>query len=110
MDQRRPSLLYSSTAACSLSLPELYRLVEQLLITMELPPFSVEQLSQLITSNAPPSHLFEVLSRYESDAILMAAGAGSANADPQLLSLFYSSFFFAHLLTEQMSVLSGHSK
>lgn len=72
---------------------------------MELPHFSFEQLSQLITSNAPPSQLFEVLSRYESDAVLMAA---DASADSQLLSLFYSSFFFAHLLTEQMLVLLGH--
>lgn len=74
---------------------------------MELPPFSIEQLSQLAASNTPPSQLFEILSRYEPEACLMAAGAG--HADPQLLSLFYSSFFFAHLLAEQVSVLPSHS-
>lgn len=74
---------------------------------MELPPLSVEQLSQLAASNVPPSQLFEILSRYELDACLMSAGSGNAEiggGDPQLLSLFYSSFFFAHLLTKQVSV------
>ncbi|KAJ5986899.1 hypothetical protein N7451_011264 [Penicillium sp. IBT 35674x] len=67
---------------------------------MELPPPSTEQLSKLAASNLPPSQLFEILSRYETDARLILAG----NDDPQLLSLFYSTFFFAHLLTEQVSV------
>lgn len=67
---------------------------------MELPPPSIEQLSKLAASNLPPSQLFEILSRYETDARLLLAG----NDDPQLLSLFYSTFFFAHLLTEQVSV------
>jgi COP9 signalosome complex subunit 8 len=37
----------------------------------------------------------------------MSAGTGSVETgggDPQLLSLFYSSFFFAHLLTKQLFV------
>ncbi|GLI80618.1 hypothetical protein PoHVEF18_008973 [Penicillium ochrochloron] len=72
---------------------------------MELPPLSVEQLSKLAASNVPPSQLYEILSQYETDASVMSAGPGSAETgggDPQLLSLFYSSFFFAHLLTKQL--------
>lgn len=63
----------------------------------DLPPLSVEQLSKLVTSNAPPSQLFEILSQYETDACLL-----SIDTDAGLLSLFYSSFFITHLLTEQM--------
>lgn len=71
---------------------------------MDLPPPSIQQLSQLAASNAAPSQLFEVLSQYEPEAIRMAASAGNPetdSADPQLLSMYYSSFFFVHLLTEQ---------
>lgn len=74
---------------------------------MELPPFSVEQLSTLAASNVPSSQLFEILSQYETDASIMPASSGSVEmggGDPQLLSLFYSSFFFAHLLTKQLFV------
>lgn len=74
---------------------------------MELPPLSFDQLSKLAASNIPPSQLFEILSQYETDASIMSAGPGSTETgagDPQLLSLFYSSFFFAHLLTKQLSV------
>lgn len=72
---------------------------------MELPPLSIEQLEQLASSNLLPSQLFEIYSRYEADACLMAAGSGhpeTGSGDPELLSLFYSSFFFTHLLTKQM--------
>ena len=75
---------------------------------MELPPLSVNQLSKLAASNVPPSQLYEILSQYETDASIMSAGSGTAETgggDPQLLSLFYSSFFFAHLLTKQLLVL-----
>jgi COP9 signalosome complex subunit 8 len=34
----------------------------------------MEQLSQLVASNAPPSQLFEALSRYELQACLIATG------------------------------------
>ncbi|OOQ90902.1 COP9 signalosome complex subunit 8 [Penicillium brasilianum] len=72
---------------------------------MELPPLSFDQLSKLAASNIPPSQLFEILSQYETDASIMSAGPGNTETgagDPQLLSLFYSSFFFAHLLTKQL--------
>ncbi|CAI7652390.1 unnamed protein product [Penicillium glandicola] len=65
---------------------------------MELPPLTMEHLSQLVASNAPPSQLFEALSRYELQACLICTGG-----DSTLLSLFYSSFFLVHLLTDQVS-------
>ncbi|KXG47583.1 COP9 signalosome, subunit CSN8 [Penicillium griseofulvum] len=65
---------------------------------MELPPLTLEVLSQLVASNAPPSQLFEALSRYELQACLMSTGG-----DSTLLSLFYTSFFLVHLLTDQVS-------
>ncbi|KAJ5817928.1 COP9 signalosome subunit CSN8 [Penicillium robsamsonii] len=65
---------------------------------MELPPLTTELLSQLVASNAPPSQLFEALSRYELQACLIPTGG-----DTTLLSLFYSSFFLVHLLTDQVS-------
>ncbi|KAJ5969234.1 hypothetical protein N7501_005482 [Penicillium viridicatum] len=73
---------------------------------MELPPLTMEQLSQLVASNAPPSQLFEALSRYELQACLISTGGNSSNTgsgDSTLLSLFYSSLFLVHLLTDQVS-------
>ncbi|KAJ5577844.1 COP9 signalosome subunit CSN8 [Penicillium hispanicum] len=72
---------------------------------MELPPFSIDQLSKLVAANVPSSQLFEILSQYEMDACLMSPGNGKSETeigDSQLLSLFYSIFFFAHLLTKQI--------
>lgn len=74
---------------------------------MELPPLSTEQLSNLIASHVPPSQLFEILSQYELQACLLSPSEdsdGTDDGEAQLSSLFYSSFFFAHLLTKQMSV------
>ncbi|KAJ5752427.1 COP9 signalosome subunit CSN8 [Penicillium odoratum] len=65
---------------------------------MELPTPSIEALSNLAASNLPPSQLFEILSQYETDPRLYLTG----NHDPELLGLFYSIFFFAHLLTKQV--------
>lgn len=76
---------------------------------MALTPLSIEQLSNLVASPVPPSQLFEILSQYESQACLIPAGSTSpetTQGDEQLLSLFYSSFFFAHVLTRQMLVAS----
>ncbi|KAJ5491497.1 COP9 signalosome complex subunit 8, partial [Penicillium diatomitis] len=73
---------------------------------MELPPLSLTQLSTVVASNLLPSQLFEVLSQYESEAVLMSSDltrVGSESENQQLLSAFYSSFFFAHLLTNQLS-------
>ncbi|KAJ6078745.1 hypothetical protein N7467_008498 [Penicillium canescens] len=65
----------------------------------------MEQLATLVSSNAPPSHLFEALSLYEHEACLISAGSGcpgTGGGDPTLLSTFYSSFFLVHLLTDQV--------
>ncbi|KAJ5936372.1 COP9 signalosome subunit CSN8 [Penicillium verhagenii] len=64
---------------------------------MQLPPPFIEQLSELAASNIPPSQLFEILSYYETDSLISAG-----NGDPDLLSFFYSTFFFSHLLTNQV--------
>ncbi|KAJ5825779.1 COP9 signalosome subunit CSN8 [Penicillium riverlandense] len=72
---------------------------------MGLPRLSTAQLDNLTTSNLSPSQLFETLSHYESEACLSAAGPGSletSRTDPHMLSLFYSSFFIVHLLTDQV--------
>lgn len=73
---------------------------------MELSPLTVEQLAQLVDSNYPPSRLFEILTQYEQQACLMSEEySGNTQADggdAGLLSLFYSSFFLVHLLTDQM--------
>jgi COP9 signalosome complex subunit 8 len=74
---------------------------------MELPPLTLEQLSQLIASNLPPSQLFEVLTQYEQEACLIPTDSGSsqtAGDAPLLLSSFYASFFLVHLLTDQVLV------
>lgn len=86
----------------------LVHLTDLAITSMALPPFSAEQLSTLVTSNIPSSELFEILSQYEMDACLMCDGSdepGTTSEDTQLLSQFYSIFFFVHLLTNQMSVL-----
>ena len=76
---------------------------------MELPPLSIDQLSKLAESSTPPSQLYAILAQYEPTALLLSAGSGSSetgSGDPELLSLFYASFFLSHLLTEQMLVTS----
>ncbi|CAG8196619.1 unnamed protein product [Penicillium salamii] len=73
---------------------------------MELPQLTMEQLSKLVASNSPPSQLFEALTEYEQEACLMTEGSGRSEgtiSNPELLSLFYSSFFLVHLLTDQIS-------
>ncbi|KAJ5902377.1 hypothetical protein N7495_002905 [Penicillium taxi] len=72
---------------------------------MELPPLSNDQLAKLTASNIPPTQLFEILSKYETEVSLISAGTGqpeTGSTDPELLSLFYCSFFFAHLITDQI--------
>lgn len=66
---------------------------------MDLAPLSQEQLSSILTSAATPSELYDTLSQYEGQALLLA----DSNGDQELLSLFYSFFFFSHLLIEELS-------
>lgn len=72
---------------------------------MELPSFNKEQISTMVAMNARASTLFELLSQYEPNACLMSDDSGSPKTGPgdfELLSLYYSGFFFLHLLTNQM--------
>ena len=72
---------------------------------MEPLPFDKENIIKVVASNAPPSQLFEILSQWESDACLISAGSGSPETgagDPEMLCVYYTGFFFAHLLTKQM--------
>ena len=62
------------------------------------PPLSQEQLSTILTSAGTPSELFEALSQYEGQALLLS----DSNGKSELLSLFYSAFFFSHLLVGEM--------
>lgn len=73
-------------------------------LKMDLPPFSIDQLSKLVASSLPSSQLFEILSQYEMDACLISGNPEEEDGESQLLSLFYSTFFFSHLLTKQMWV------
>ena len=65
---------------------------------MSLPPLSQEQLSTILTSAGTASELYESLSQYEGEALLLSDSNGNA----EFLSLFYSAFFFSHLLVEEM--------
>lgn len=62
------------------------------------PPLSQEQLSTILTSAGTPSELFESLSQYEGQALLLS----DSNGKSELLNLFYSAFFFSHLLVGEM--------
>lgn len=68
---------------------------------MDTPPLSQEQLSSILSSAATPSELYDTLSQYEGQALILA----DSNGDPELLSLFYSFFLFSHLLIEELYVV-----
>lgn len=104
------SLSQLSTFTSYLAIPAIRTIYDLLSFTsqMELPPLTMEQLTPLVSSNAPSSQLFEALSLYEHEACLTSAGSGSpetSGSDPTLLSTFYSSFFLVHLLTDQVLVV-----
>lgn len=63
-------------------------------------PLSTDRIAAVFASARSPSDLYESLSRYEGDALLLSSSKQSDNSE--LLSYFYSTFFFAHLLTDQM--------
>ncbi|KAB8230199.1 CSN8/PSMD8/EIF3K family protein [Aspergillus alliaceus] len=63
---------------------------------MGLPPLSKDQLSAVLTSSRSPTELYNTLLEYESEACLKPSN------ESELLSLFYSTFFFSHLLTDQI--------
>lgn len=65
---------------------------------MGLPSLSQEQLSTILTSSGTSSELFESLSQYEGQALVLS----DSNGDPEVPRLFYSAFFFSHLLVGEM--------
>lgn len=68
---------------------------------MDLPPLSQKQLSSILKSAATPFELYDTLSQYEGQALLLA----DSNGSQELLNLFYSFFFFSHLLIEELYVV-----
>lgn len=66
-------------------------------LTMDLPPLSEDILSRLLVSDLSPSELFDVLAEFECQAYL-----DERSINPELLSLFYSFYFFSHLILDQM--------
>ncbi|KAE8150979.1 COP9 signalosome [Aspergillus avenaceus] len=63
---------------------------------MDLPPLSKEQLVAVLTSSRSPTELYDTLAKYETTACLIDG------KESELLSLYYSIFFFSHLLTDQI--------
>ncbi|KAL3465367.1 COP9 signalosome [Aspergillus heterothallicus] len=63
---------------------------------MDLPPLTLEQLSAVLPTITTPTDLFDVLSDYEEQACLIPPN------EIELLSVFYTTFFFSHLLTDQI--------
>ncbi|PYI06212.1 hypothetical protein BO78DRAFT_397398 [Aspergillus sclerotiicarbonarius CBS 121057] len=66
---------------------------------MDLPPLSDEQLALVVASAQSPANLYSTLSDYETEACLLSTKDGK---QAELLSLYYSTFFFSHLLTDQI--------
>ncbi|KAF7594236.1 hypothetical protein BBP40_009788 [Aspergillus hancockii] len=66
---------------------------------MDLPPLSKDQLSAVLKSSRSPTELYNTLVEYESEAYLLSVADSN---EAELLSLFYSTFFFSHLLTDEI--------
>lgn len=66
---------------------------------MDLPPLSQKQLSTVLATARSSAELYETLSQYEGPACFLST---SNSEEAELLSLFYSSFFFSHLLLDDM--------
>ncbi|GKZ75368.1 hypothetical protein AnigIFM56816_000020 [Aspergillus niger] len=65
---------------------------------MDLPPLSQEQLTAVVASAKTPTELYETLSDYESQACLLSMQKGK---HAELLSLYYSTYFFSNLLIDK---------
>ncbi|PKY07018.1 hypothetical protein P168DRAFT_86256 [Aspergillus campestris IBT 28561] len=59
---------------------------------------SLEQISTALTEAANPSDLYDTLAKYESPALFLST---TNDKESEILSVFYSTFFFSHLLTDQ---------
>lgn len=60
---------------------------------------SLEQISTALTEAAHPSDLYDTLAKYECPALFLST---ANHKESEVLSVFYSTFFFSHLLTDQM--------
>ncbi|KAL2814796.1 COP9 signalosome [Aspergillus granulosus] len=63
---------------------------------MDLPQISLDQLSAVLSTVSTPVDLYNTLSDYEEQACLIPP------KEVELLSVFYTLFFFSHLLTDQI--------
>ncbi|KAL5337822.1 COP9 signalosome subunit 8 [Aspergillus crustosus] len=66
---------------------------------MDLPPLSFDQLSTVLAVAPTPADLYTSLSDYEEQACLIST---TTLDEKELLSAFYTAFFFSHLLTDQI--------
>ncbi|KAF9894245.1 hypothetical protein FE257_007747 [Aspergillus nanangensis] len=66
---------------------------------MDLPDLSIDQLSTVLTAAQTPEDLYDTLSQYEAQACLLQ---NPIDQPSDLLSLFYSTFFFSHLLNDKI--------
>ncbi|KAL4944342.1 hypothetical protein BDV06DRAFT_220392 [Aspergillus oleicola] len=66
---------------------------------MELPPLSLDQLSAVLAADSTPADLYTSLSEYEDEAVLIPT---TTAPERDLLIEFYTSFFFSHLITDQI--------
>ncbi|KAL4872200.1 hypothetical protein BDV12DRAFT_162474 [Aspergillus spectabilis] len=66
---------------------------------MDLSPLSIDQLSAALIAAPTPADLYTSLSDYEEQACLLPT---TNPEEKELLSAFYTAFFFSHLLTDQI--------
>lgn len=64
-------------------------------------PLSLEQLQKVLTETPSNDALYDLLSSYEDEACQQFTQAGITR-DATLLTAFYSSFLFSHLLIDEM--------
>ncbi|KAL2869975.1 CSN8/PSMD8/EIF3K family protein [Aspergillus lucknowensis] len=66
---------------------------------MDAPPLSQDRLSAVLAAAPSPADLYTSLSDYEEQACLIPT---THSKEVELLSAFYTAFFFSHLLTDQI--------
>ncbi|KAL4927885.1 CSN8/PSMD8/EIF3K family protein [Aspergillus undulatus] len=66
---------------------------------MDHPSLSPDQLSAVLAADSTPADLYTLLTDYEEQACLIPT---TSPAERELLVEFYTSFFFSHLITDQI--------
>ncbi|KAF5015320.1 hypothetical protein F66182_13390 [Fusarium sp. NRRL 66182] len=64
-------------------------------------PLSLEQLQQALTENLSKDALYDLLSSYEDEACQQFT-PGAITGDAKVLTAYYSSFLFSHLLIDEI--------